>query len=337
MPKFIGRRDIIKIVAGAATSPAAGPLAAAHAQQRSLPVIGYLSVLSQSFSAVEQLNAAFRKGLGEYGYVERRNVEILYRWAEYRYDRLRELAADLVARRITVIFAAGDEAAPAAKSATATIPIVFELGGDPLELALVASLNRPGGNVTGTTFRTQELVAKRLELLHEILPAATSIGFLFNPAGVQVEAQIRAAETAARILGVHLVTLNTSNANEIDAAFAMLGAQRIGGVTTANDPLFGGQSSQLGALAARYSVPAILSPSPSFLDAGGLLTYGANVSDAYRLAGTYVGRILKGEKPGDLPVQQSTRIEMVLNLKAAKALGIEVPTATLLRATEVIE
>ena len=326
------RRDFIATLGGVVILPIPWSHPA-RAQQRPLPVIGYLSVLSQT-PGIETFNAAFRKGLSEYGYIEGRTVEILYRYVGFQYDRLPALAADLARRGIAVVFAAGDQAAAAAMSATTMVPIVFEVGGDPVELGLVKSLNRPGGNVTGTTFRVQELIAKRLELLHEIVPAVTSIGFLVNPTGFQVEAQKREAENAARILGVRLVILNTSSPSEIEAAFAILAAQRIGALTTANDPLF--QGTQMAALAVQHAVP-VMHAVREFVEAGGLISYGANISDAYRLAGTYVGRILKGEKPADLPVQQLTRIEMFLNLKTAKALGIEVPTATLLRATEVIE
>jgi putative tryptophan/tyrosine transport system substrate-binding protein len=296
-----------------------------------VPVVGYLGGSMKSLSV-----PAFRQGLGELGYVEGQNVEILYHNAQFQYDRLPALAADLVRRRVAVIFAAETQAAVPAKLATATIPIVFSIGGDPVELGLVASINRPGGNVTGVTFRTQELTAKRLELLHEIVPAAMPIGLLVNPTNNTVKAEIGVAEAAARVLGVRLVIQNASNRKEIDPAFAILVEQRIGALLVSNDLLFGVQGAQIVALAARHAVPAIYARRGE-VEAGGLMSYGANLSDARRLAGTYVGRILKGEKPAELPVQQSTRFEMVLNLKVAKALGIEVPTATLLRADAVIE
>jgi putative tryptophan/tyrosine transport system substrate-binding protein len=322
------RRDFIAAIGSAAAWPRA-----AQAQRRPLPVIGILSG-----STASPFLDALRNGLGEQGYVEGRNVEILYRYAELQYDRLPKLAADLVDRRVAVLFAASTVTAVAAKSSTATIPIVFAIGTDPVDLGLVSSLNRPGGNLTGVYFLVQELTAKRLELLHEIVPAAQSIGFLTNTAEPITEAETRQAETAARVLGVRLVIANASTPGEIDASFASLVDQGIAALLVGGPVLFFAQRSQLVALASRYGVPAIY-PFREAVDIGGLMNYGASVADAYRLAGTYVGRILKGDKPSDLPVQQlNTRIDMVLNLKTAKALGIDpVPTATLLRATEVIE
>jgi putative tryptophan/tyrosine transport system substrate-binding protein len=325
----VNRREFIAGLGGAAARPFA-----ARAQPRNIPVIGYLDAGSESARA--PFTAAFRQGLGEQGYVEGQNVEILYRWAESRYDRLPALAADLVRRTVTVIHAQSTPSALAAKSATATIPIVFSLGTDPMSLGLVASLNRPGGNVTGVTFLAQELTAKRLALLHEIVPTAASIGFLANPSGPQTEAEKREAEIAAHILGVRLTILNADAPGEIEAAFAILVRQRIAALLVGADTLFVEQRDQVVALADRFAVPTIY-PFRDFVDAGGLMSYGASWREAWRLAGTYVGRILNGDKPGDLPVQQSTRFEMVLNLKTAKALGIEVPTPTLLRADEVIE
>jgi putative tryptophan/tyrosine transport system substrate-binding protein len=323
------RREFIAGLGGAAAWPVA-----ARAQQRSMPVIGYLDAGSEG--ARVPFTAAFRQGLGEQGYVEGQNVEILYRWAESRYDRLPALAADLVRRRVSVIHAQATPSALAAKSATSNIPIVFSLGIDPISLGLVASLNRPGGNVTGVTMLTQEQTTKRVELLHEIVPPATSIGLLVNPAGPQTENETRETEIAARILGMHLTILNANTPSEIEAAFANLVRQRIAALLLGSDTLFVEQRDQVVALAAHFAVPAIY-PLRDFVDAGGLMSYGASWHDAWRLAGSYVGRILNGDKPGDLPVQQSTRFEMVLNLKTAKALGIEVPTPTLLRADEVIE
>jgi putative ABC transport system substrate-binding protein len=293
-----------------------------------MPVIGYLDGSTES----AEPTAAIRRGIAEFGYAEGRNVEILYRWAENRYDRLPSLAMSLGQSRAAVIIASGNPAAVAAKAAITTIPIVFAIGGDPVDLGLVVSLNRPGGTITGVSFLNQTLVAKRLELLHEILPAATPIGFLVNPTSPQVVADIRQAETAARILGVHLIILNASSPTEIEAAFAMF----VGAIMVQGDTFLARQAVQLATLAAHYAVPAIY-PIREFVDVGGLMSYGASIPDALRLAGTYAGRILKGEKPADLPVQQSTYIDIVLNLKTAKTLGIEVPTATLLRATEVIE
>jgi ABC-type uncharacterized transport system substrate-binding protein len=322
------RRDFIAGVGGAATWPLA-----AWAQQPGMPVIGFMN---GALPGVGEGEAEFRKGLSETDYVEGRNVAIEYRWADSRYDRLPALAADLVRRRVDVIVSQGAPASLAATAATSTIPIVFASGFDPVELGLVASLNHPGGNVTGALFLTQAVIAKRLELLHEIVPAAPLVGLLVNPTTPTAEAQIKEAETAARTLGVRLSIRNASSPSEIDAAFAILVDQRIGALLAGTDALFDVQYNQLVALATRHAVPTIYSRRRA-VQAGGLMSYGANFSDAWRLSGTYAGRILKGEKPGDLPVQQSTRIEMVLNLKTAKVLGLSVPQSTLLRADEVIE
>jgi putative tryptophan/tyrosine transport system substrate-binding protein len=314
-------------------SVTASPLVA-RAQPRNVPVVGYLDAGSESARA--PFTAAFHRGLGERGYFEGRNVEILYRWAGARYEQLPTLAADLVLRQVAVIHAQSTPAALAAKSATATIPVVFSLGSDPVSLGLVASLNRPGGNVTGVTFLGQDLTAKRLALLHEIVPTATSIGFLVNRNGPQTEAEIRGAEIAAHILGVKLTVLNATTPTEIDVAFAILVEQRVAALMVEDETLFVEQRDQLAGLVARHAVPTIY-PLRDYVDAGGLISYGPSWLDAWRVAGTYVGRILSGEKPGDLAVQQSTRIETVLNLKTAKSLGIEMPTPALLRADEVIE
>jgi putative tryptophan/tyrosine transport system substrate-binding protein len=329
----VRRRDFIAGLGGAAI---AWPLAA-RAQQTAVPAVGFLSGLSRD-AEFAKLPNSIRKGLSEQGYVEGRNVEILYRWAEGWYDRLPALAADLVLRRVAVIIAAGSgtPSAIAAKSATATIPIVFVVGSDPVALGLVPNLNRPGGNITGVSFLVQALTAKRLELLHEIVPAATSIGFLVDPRTAADKAEMTEAEIAARTLGLRLVVLNASSQSEIEAAFTGIEAQQVGALLTTGAALFAVQGVQLAALAARHALPAIYH-SRATVEAGGLMSYGTIADDTFRLAGVYVGRILKGEKPGDLPVQQSTRFEMALNLKTAKALGIEVPTATLLRADTVIE
>jgi putative ABC transport system substrate-binding protein len=324
------RREFIAGLGGVAVWPLA-----ARAQQPALREIGYLSGGLADTSAGTL--AAFRKGLREQGYAEERDIEILYRWAETQYDQLPAMATDLVRHDVAVIVTTnGNAAALAAKSATKTIPIVFQIGGDPVELGLVASLNRPGSNVTGVTFLAQELTIKRLELLRETVPTALPIGFLINSTDPGWEARMKAVETAARRLGVGLVIQKASTPSEIEAAYAIFVGQRIGAVLVDADPLFFAQREQLVALAARHAVPAIYHVR-EIVEAGGLMSYGAKVSDAYRLAGSYAGRILKGEKPADLPVQQSTRIETVVNLRAAKALGLEVPTATLLRADEVIE
>jgi putative ABC transport system substrate-binding protein len=325
------RRDFITLLGGAAAWPLA-----ARAQQSAVPVIGCLTDGTETDT--ERFGAAFHRGLGEQGYVEGRNIEILYRYAEARYDRLPDLAGELVRRRVAVIAAFGTDApARAAKNATATIPIVFQTGADPVRVGLVASLNRPGGNVTGVSTLIGELVEKRFELLHELVPAATSIGYLNNPTFLPgAENVIRRHESVARTLGVRLVIANASTPSEIEPAFAMLVREGIGAFLSVPDLLFLTERKQLAVLAARYKVPAIYFVREQ-AEAGGLMSYGANPSDARRLAGTYVGRILNGEKPADLPIQQSTTVELIINMKAAKVLGLTVPLALLTRADEVIE
>jgi putative ABC transport system substrate-binding protein len=316
-------------------SAAAWPFAV-RAQQSLLPVVGYLHDTNEIGAGPSTpWNAAFRRGLGEQGFVGERSVEILYRWADMRPDRLPALAADLVRRRVSIIFANNIDAAQAAKAATATIPIVFAIGNDPVEAGLVASLNRPGGNLTGTSFLMTELTAKRFELMHQMLPSATSIGLLVNPTNSLAEPQIREAETAARLLHMRLVVTNASAPGEFERVFENLVEQQIDALV-AVDYLVTLHRHEFAALAARFAVPVIYHLG-EIVEAGGLMSYGASLSDAFHLAGTYAGRILKGEKPSDLPVQQSTRIEMVLNLRTAKALGLEVPTSTLLTADKVIE
>jgi ABC-type uncharacterized transport system substrate-binding protein len=324
------RREFIVALTG---SLAALPLKA-RAQQRRLPVIGFLDGAGENAN----LHSAFHKGLSEQGFVEGRNVEILYRYAETHYDRLPSLAADLVSRRVDVIVAvSGSPPALAAKAATPTIPIVFANGGDPVSNGLVASLNRPGGHITGVSFLTEELLARRLELAHELVPAASSIGYLDNPTAGATALRQEISEKAARILGVRIVVANASTPEEIEPAVAMLAKQKIGALCAGSDLLFAVYGPKiLPPLAARYRMPAIYHTRSS-VEAGGLLSYGTDTADAWRIAGTYVGRVLKGEKPAELPVQRSTRIETVLNLKTAKALGIEVPISILLRADEVIE
>jgi putative tryptophan/tyrosine transport system substrate-binding protein len=327
---MIKRRQFIAGLSAMAAWPVA-----AQAQQPKIPVIGYLN---STTGTDQHFTAAFRQGLSELGYVEGQNVSIEYHWMGGQYDRLAPAAADLVRRQVAVIVATGGTAtARAAKSATATIPIVFVAGGDPVEVGLVASLNRPGGNATGAAILTTALTAKRLELLHELVPAATSIGFLVNPTNPTVfKAEMMEAETAARALGVRLVTLNASTLREIEAAFEIVVAQRIGALLTSGDPLWTVQRAQLAVLTARHAVPAIYA-AREIVDAGGLISYGASISAAYRLVGTYTGRILKGEKPTDLPVQQSTKVEFVLNLSTAKALGLTIPETLLATADEVIQ
>jgi putative tryptophan/tyrosine transport system substrate-binding protein len=320
------RREFIAGLGGAAAWPLA-----ARAQQPVIQAIGYLTVGIEEPS----LSTQFHRGLGEQGYVDGRNAEILYRRAQTRGDRS-AMAADLVRSRVTVLVGTTAGCAVAAKSATATIPIVFVTGADPVELGLVASLGRPSGNVTGATFLTWELTAKRLQLLHEIVPGASSIAFLVNPEIPGVENEIKAVENAARILGVRLTMLNATTPTEIEAAFATVNSQLIGAVFLGNTLAFLTRRTQLVALAARYSVPVVY-PFRENVDAGGLMSYGAAISDAWYLAGTYAGRILKGEKPADLPVLQSTKFEFAINLKTAKALGLAIPAGILAIAAEVIE
>jgi putative tryptophan/tyrosine transport system substrate-binding protein len=325
------RREFVSGLVATAAFPMA-----ARAQQAALPVIGFLSGGSELGSRM--LTAAFRRGLGEFGYVEGRNVEISYRWAETRYDRLPELGLDLVAQRVALIVATGGApVAQAAKLATKTIPIVFTSGSDPVEIGIVPNLNHPGGNVTGVSIIAQEIVGKRLELLHEIVPSAKSIGLLVNPTSSTVEAEKKEAEIAARLLGVRLVILDVSTLPEIEVALEMISSNGLGAFLTDSDRLFFEYDAQLTALAARYRVPAIYATRIDETNGGGLVSYGASLSDAYRLVGTYAGRILRGERPGDLPVQQSTKVELIINMQTAKALGLTFPLALLGRADEVIE
>jgi len=331
MPVTIGRRQLIAALGGAA---ATWPLAA-RAQQPAMPVIGFLS------SALPDRDAgrlrAFRQGLAETGYVEGRNVAIEYRWAEEQNDRLPALAADLVRRQVAVIATAGDVlGAVAAKAATTTIPIVFTTGRDPVEIGLVPSLNRPGGNLTGVATLGAELEPKRVELLHEAIPAATIVGALVNPASRNAEFLSRDLRAAARILGLELHVLNAVTEGDFDSVFADLVRLRAGGLVIATDALFISRSEQVAALALRHAVPAIFQ-FRAFAAAGGLMSYGGSLADLYHRSGVYTGRVLNGEKPSDLPVQQSTKAELIINLKTAKALGITFPLPLLGRADEVIE
>jgi putative ABC transport system substrate-binding protein len=324
------RREFITLLGGAAAS---WPLAA-RAQQR-LPVIGFLNGASPGPYA--RFLLGFHQGLKETGYTAGENVAVEYRWAENRYDRLPALAADLVDRHVTVIAAAGSTpAALAAKAATTTIPIVFLVGGDPVAVGLVPSLARPGGNLTGVTNLTAEVGPKRLEMLHAVVPTAT-IALLVNPKSPELsEPQSQELQVAARRLGLQLHVLNASTEPEIDTAFATLVQLRAGGLVIGADALFSSRVEQLAALALRHRIPAIYQ-FPEFTAAGGLMSYGNNLPDMLRLSGLYTGRILKGEKPADLPVQQATKVELIINLKTAKALGLTMPTALLVRADEVIE
>jgi putative ABC transport system substrate-binding protein len=327
------RREFITLLGGAA---AAWPLAT-RAQQPAMPVIGYL--VGESAGPYASRLRAFHQGLSETGYVEGRNVAVEYRWAESQYDRLPALAADLVRRQVTVIATPGSTAAAvAAKAATATIPIVFQIGGDPVAAGLVASLNRPGGNLTGVTSLNAELGPKLVEALHELVPTATIMALLVNPTDApNVESQLRDLQAAARTLGMpQFHVLPASTERDFDRAFAALVEVRAGGLVIVGGTLFSTRSEQLAALAIRHAVPTI-SPYREFAAAGGLMSYGGNVPDQDRLVGNYTGRILKGEKPADLPVQQITKIELVINMKTAKALGLTFPLTLLGRADEVIE
>jgi len=327
----VKRREFITLIGGAAV---AWPLAA-RAQQSAIPVIGFLN--GASLDGYRPMVAAFRRGLQESGYVEGQNVAIEYRWADDQIDRLPALAAELVQQKVTVIVAGGTPAALAAKAATTTIPIVFEIGGDPIRLGLVASLNRPGGNVTGATQLTTEVAPKRVELLHELVPSASVIALLINPTVRAIAEPVsRTSEAAAHTLGLDLHVLNATTERDLDAVFANLIQLRAGGLVIGSGAFFATRSEQLAALAVRHAVPAV-SFVRRFVAAGGLASYSGNVSDTYRLAGVNTGRILKGEKPGELPVQQTTKVEMFLNLRTAKALGITVPLPLLGRADEVIE
>ena len=306
---------------------------AVRAQQKAMPVIGFLS--STSLEAYASRVAAFRQGLSEVGYVEGRDVEIEYRWAEGRYDRLPTMATDLVRRQVTVIVAITTPAAIAAKAATATIPIVFEMGTDPVEAGLVASLNRPGGNLTGVSLLNVQLAPKRLELLHEIMPAPI-IGLLVNPDNRNAEIISAEVQAAARTLRLELHVLHASTDRDFVTALANLTELGAGGLVIGSDPFFNTQSQKLAGLLLRHSLPAIYQYR-EFAAAGGLMSYGGNIMDPFRQAGSYTGRVLRGDKPAELPVVQSTKIELIINLSTARALGLTVPPSILARADEVIE
>jgi putative tryptophan/tyrosine transport system substrate-binding protein len=328
---MIKRREVITLLGGAAV---AWPLAA-RGQQPVTPIIGYLSGFPSS--AFPQLLAAFREGLNAAGYVEGRNVAVEYRWAEGQYDRLPALAADLVRRQVAVIAATGVTAAGvAAKAATPVIPIVFATGGDPVKLGLVASLNRPGGNVTGISWLSNTMAPKRLELLRELLPQARTIGFLVNPGNPNTPSETADVQAAADALGLQMHIGKASSEGEIDAAFAAFVRARVDALFVAGDPFFTIRRVQLVILAARHAVP-ICTDTRMNVEAGGVMSYGASTTDMYRGVGLYTGRILKGEKPADLPVQQSVKFELVINLKTAKTLGLDIPAKLLALADEVIE
>jgi putative ABC transport system substrate-binding protein len=325
------RREFFKFVG----SVAAGWPLAVRAQQPTLPVVGYLGALSHA--AVERSIDAFVTGLMEVGYVDGKNVKIEYRWAEGYYDRLPALAADLVQQNVAVIFAAGgDPSALAAKAATTTIPIVFILGSDPVKLGVVTSLNRPGGNLTGVNLLITEMEAKRLELLHRLVPTATKLAVLLNPKTANAETQLNEVRSAGRTLGPQIEVIDASDERDIDMAFASLAQKKIGGLVISADPFFNNCRSQFIALASRYSMPTLYFVR-EFANSGGLISYGTSITDAYHQVGVYTGKILSGAKPSDLPVVQPTKFELVINLKTAKTLGLIVPPTILATADEVIE
>ena len=324
------RREFIALAGGAAAWPLA-----TRAQQAALPVIGYLGLTSpEAFAA---LTAAFRLGLGETGFVEGQNVAIKYRWAHGQFDQLPALAADLAAQQVSVIAAFGTPAsATAAKSATSTIPIVFVTGDDPVDIGLVKSLNRPAGNATGVYMLTVALEPKRLELIHELVPNAAVIGIIADPNSPDTVQQMKNLSAATSSLGRQLKTINVSRESDIEPAFAAMAEQHVAAVVVTSSPTYLPQRQRFVALAARYAIPTAYFVR-DFADAGGLISYGTSFPDAYRRAGVYTGRILKGDKPADLPVEQSVKVELVVNLKTAKALGITIPLTLLGRADEVIE
>ena len=322
------RRQFITLLGGAAAWPLA-----ARAQQPAMPVIGFLGPTTPDDFL---WSAAFREGLKETGYIDGQNVAIEYRWPEGRYDRLPTLAADLVRRQVAVITAGGPPAARAAKAATSTVPIVFTTGDDPVEAGLVQSFNRPGGNITGVHLFFTELNAKKLGLMRDLLPQVQAMAALLNPTSKNADPQSKELQAAGRALGLHIAIFNASSESEIDAAFTAIAQQRLGALIVGNDPFYFIQCDQLVALAGRHAIPVVYYLR-EFAEAGGLMTYGTNLKTAYRQAGVYVGRILKGEKPADLPVLRPTKFEFVINLKTAKALGLTFPPGLLAIADEVIE
>jgi putative ABC transport system substrate-binding protein len=325
-----GRREFIATLGGAAAWPLA-----ARAQQPAMPVIGYLS--PTSLPMISERLRGFHQGLKEAGYIVGENVAIEYRWSEGQYDRLPAMAAELVRRQVSVIVTGANAAAFAAKAATTTIPIVFLLAEDPVQLGLVASLSRPGGNATGINFVSGELTAKRLELLHELVPAAARVAVLINPAdATATETTLRDLEVAVRAIGLKIQVFKATTGQEIHAAFAAIVREGSESIFLGSDPFFTGRRVQLATLAARNAIP-LASQAREIAEAGGLMSYGANIVDGFRQQGIYVGRILKGEKPADLPVMQSSKFELVINAETARILGLTIPPTLLASADEVIE
>jgi putative ABC transport system substrate-binding protein len=324
------RRDFITLLGGAAAWPLA-----ARAQQPGLPVVGFLSSRSPAEAAADL--AAFRQGLGQTGYFEGKNLAMEYRWAEGRYDRLPAMAAELVARQVAVIAAVGAEPSGlAAKAATSTIPIVCGLAGDAVKAGLVSSLNRPGGNITGVIVTALELAPKRVELAHQLVPNTKALAALNNPKFPPAVAEINDLQVAAHSVGLDVTVLDASDESEIDAAFSVLSRNKVGALIITTDPFLLGQREQLVQLAARHKIPTIYF-FRDFVDAGGLMSYGPDIHNGYRQVGVYVGRILKGERAGELPVVQPTRFDLVINLRTARTLDLEIPTILLIRADELIE
>jgi putative tryptophan/tyrosine transport system substrate-binding protein len=329
MASYIGRRKFLAALGGAA----AWPLAARAQQQSAMPVVGFLNGASAwEYAYVVD---AFRQGLKETGYVEGQNVAIEYRWAESHYERLPTLVADLLSRHVIVI-AANGPAAVAAKAATTSTPVVFSTAADPVKIGFVASLNRPGGNLTGVALLSVELAPKKLEILHELVPTVRTVGLLVNPTNPNAQTQSRDVHVATQDLGLQLHVLHANSESDFEKAFVAMAQLRVGALMIGTDGFLNSRSEQLATLAIRHAMPAIFQYR-EFTAAGGLMSYGTSLTDTYRKVGVYVGRILKGEKPADLPVQQATKVELIINLRTAKALGLEVPPTLLARADEVIE
>jgi putative ABC transport system substrate-binding protein len=326
---ILGRRDFITLIGGAVAWPIA-----ARAQQATLPVVGLLS--GRSSAASEYLAAAFRKGLGEVGFIDGQNIRIEYRYAEEQYDRLPALASELIRLRVAAIATSDTASVLAAKAATSTIPIVFTVAGDPVALGLVASLSRPGGNLTGHTNLAEEVTPKRLELLRELVPRASRIGYLMNPTNPNGEFNLKETQTAAHALGLQIHIVHATTERDFESAFEALDQLRVDALVIETNSIFTSRSGQLASLTVSHALPAAY-VYPEFAAGGGLMSYGASITDSHRFVGAYVGRILKGEKPTNLPVQQAIKVELIINLRTAKALGLTVPLTLQYAADEVIE